>query len=103
MYRYFTDLDFRWAIQGGLKCCRFKSIRHKSFLLLSIRYAGSRFARHDSVRIKLRCNMRIEWNHKVPLTNQLSLGILDIDAYERAPERLQPSVFFKIFAIPYVC
>ena len=19
MYRYFTDLDFRWAIQGGLK------------------------------------------------------------------------------------
>ena len=47
--------------------------------------------------------MQIEWNHKVPPTNQLSLGVLDIDAYERAPERLQPSVFFKIFAIPYVC
>ena len=42
MYRYFTDLDFWWAIQGGWKCCQFESIwsnRHESFLLLSIRYA----------------------------------------------------------------
>ena len=104
MYRYFTDLDFRWAMQGGLKmlsirvdsiestrivridwslvprfkneegscivisqiltsgglcrvgwkCCRSKLIRsnqHESFPLLSIRHAGSRFARRDSVRI----------------------------------------------------
>ena len=48
MYRYLTDLDFRWAMQGGWKCCQFDSIRstrHESFPLLSIRHTGSRFAR----------------------------------------------------------
>ena len=46
--------------------------------LLSIRCAGSRFARCDSVRIELRCNVRIKSNRKVPQTNRLSLGVLDI-------------------------
>ena len=133
MYRYFTDLDFRWAMECGLKilsirvdsiestrivridwslwprfkseegscivisrilvsgglcrvdwkCCRFESFRsnrHESFPLLSIRHAGSRFARRDSVRIELRRNVRIESNRKVPQTNRLSLGVLDMDA-----------------------
>ena len=47
MYRYFTDLDFRWAIcRVGWKCCRFNLIwsnRHESFPLLSIRHTGSQF------------------------------------------------------------
>ena len=58
-----------------------RSNRHESFLLLSIRYAGSRFARCDSVRIKLRCNVQIESNRKVPQTNRLSLGVLDMDEF----------------------
>ena len=48
MCHYFTDLDFWWAMQGGVKML---SNRHESFLLLSIHHAGSRFARLDSVRI----------------------------------------------------
>ena len=44
MYHYFTDLDFRWAIHGGLKMLSIRSNRHESFLLLSIHHAGSRFA-----------------------------------------------------------
>ena len=76
MYRYFTDLNFRWAMQGGLKML---SNRHESFPLLSIRHAGSRFARCDSVRIELRRNVRIESNRKVPMMNRLSLGVLDMD------------------------
>ena len=82
MYCYFTDLDFQWAIQGGWKCCRFKSIRsnrHESFLLLLICHAGSRFGRRDSVRIELKRNMRIESNCKVPQMNRLCLGVLDMD------------------------
>ena len=59
MYRYFTDLDFRWAIQGGLKMLSIRSNRHESFPLLSIRHTGSRFPRRDSVRIELRRNVRI--------------------------------------------
>ena len=84
MYRYFTDLDFRWVIQGGLKMLSIRSNRHESFLLLSIRHAGSRFARRDSVRI--------ESNRKAPQTNQLSLGVLDMPVrdqweYPRKMER----------------
>ena len=56
-----------------------RSIRHELFPLLSIRHAGSRFARRDSVRIELRRNVRIESNRKVPQTNRLSLGVLDMD------------------------
>ena len=66
----------------GWKCCRFDSIRsnrHESFPLLSIRHAGSRFARRYSVRIESRRNMRIESNRKVLQTNRLSLGVLDMD------------------------
>ena len=52
---------------GGLcrmcwKCCWFDSIRsnrHKSFPQLSIRQAGSRFVRRDSVWIESRRNMQI--------------------------------------------
>ena len=72
MCHYFTDLDFWWAMQGGLKCW------HESFPLLLIRHAGSRFARRDSVRIELRRNVRIESNRKVPMMNRLSLGVLDM-------------------------
>ena len=43
---------------------------------MSIRYAGSRFARCDS---ELKCNVRIESNRKAPQTNRLSLGVLDMD------------------------
>ena len=63
---HFTDLDFRWAMQGGLKMLL---NRHESFPLLSIRHAESRFVRRDSMQIKLRCSMRIESNHKVPQRN----------------------------------
>ena len=59
MYRYFTDLDFRWAMQGGLKMS-IRWNRHKSFPLLSIRHTGSRFARRDSVRIESRRANRVE-------------------------------------------
>ena len=48
MYHYFTDLDFRWTMQGGLKMLSIllDSIKlNESFPLLSIRHAGSRFAR----------------------------------------------------------
>ena len=79
MYRYFTDLDFRWAMQGGLKMLSIRSNRHDSFPPLSIRCAGSRFARREFVQIQLRRNVRIEWNRKVPQTNRLSLGVLDMD------------------------
>ena len=54
MYRYFTDLDFWWALQGGLKMLSIRSNRHKSFPLLSIHHAGSQFARRDSMRTELR-------------------------------------------------
>ena len=50
MYHYFTDLDFRWAMQGGLKMLSIRSNRHESVPLLSIRDAGSRFARPDRLR-----------------------------------------------------
>ena len=79
MHRYFTDLDFRWAMQGGLKMLSIRSNRHESFPLLSIRHTGSRFARRDTVRIESRRNVRIESNRKVPLTNRLCLGVLDMD------------------------
>ena len=35
--------------------------------------------RGDSVRIELRRNVRIESNRKVPQTNRLTLGVLDMD------------------------
>ena len=35
--------------------------------------------RCDSVRIGSRRNVRIESNRKVPQTNRLSLGVLDMD------------------------
>ena len=31
------------------------------------------------MRIELRCNVRIESNRKMPLTNRLSLAVLDMD------------------------
>ena len=31
------------------------------------------------MRIELRCNVRIESSRKVPQTNRLSLGVLDMD------------------------
>ena len=68
----------------GWKCCRFESIRlnrHESFPLLTIRHAGSRFARRDSVRIELGRNVWIESNRKMPQTNWLSLGALDMDGW----------------------
>ena len=70
---------------AGWKCCWLELIQsnqHKLFPLLSIRHAGSRFARRDSVWIDLRRNMRIESNRKVPQTNQLSLGVLDMDGWK---------------------
>ena len=39
----------------------------------------SSYARRDSVRIESRRNVRIESNRKVPQTNRLSLGVLDMD------------------------
>ena len=60
MCLYFTDFDFRWTMQGGLKI---ESNRHESLPLLSIRHAGSRFARdttpYESSRV-LKCLRRIE-------------------------------------------
>ena len=39
---------------------------------------GSRFAKLDSVRIELRRNVQIESNRKVPQTDRLSFGVLDM-------------------------
>ena len=52
MYRYFTNLDFSWAMQGGLKMLLIQLNRHKSFPLLSIHHAGSQIARGDSMQIE---------------------------------------------------
>ena len=51
-------------------------------------HAGSRFARLDSVRIELRRNVRIESNRKVPQTNRLTLGVLDMDGEEGGVDSL---------------
>ena len=65
MYHYFTNLDFRWAMQGGLKMLLIQLNRHKSFPLLSIHHGGSQIARGDSMQIESRRNVRIESNCKV--------------------------------------
>ena len=84
---YFKDLDFRWAMQGGLK-------------MLSIQFDSTRFDWIDTNRfpccrfimpeVDLRdatpCQSsrdvhvtnRIELNRKVPWTNRLSLGVLEL-------------------------
>ena len=57
----------------GWKCCQFDLIRsnqHESFPLLSIRHAGSQFARRDSVRIESRRNVRIESNRALDESTQ---------------------------------
>ena len=66
MYHYFTDLDFRWTIQGGLKMLsiRVDSMESTRIVsLLSIRHAGSRFALDatpcESSRV-VKCLIRIE-------------------------------------------
>ena len=59
MYRYFTDLDFQWAMKGGLEILSIRVDATESTRivpLLSIRHAGSQFARRNSVRIELRRN-----------------------------------------------
>ena len=35
MYHYFTDLDFRWAMQGGLKMVLIRSNRVESTRIIS--------------------------------------------------------------------
>ena len=62
-----------------LRANRVETNPHDSFPLLSIGHAGSRFARRDSVRVELRHNVQIESNCKVPQTNRLSLGVLEMD------------------------
>ena len=55
MCLYFTDFDFRWTMQGGLKMLSIRLIganQHESLPLLSICHAGSRFAR-DTTRCEL--------------------------------------------------
>ena len=89
MYRYFTDLDFWWAMQGGLKMLSIRLNRHESFPLLSIHHVGSRFARRDSMRTESRRSVWIKLNRKVPQTNQLSLGVLDMDGLNLGPPALQ--------------
>ena len=82
MYGYFTDLDFRWATQGGLKMLSIRLDSIKSTQIVSPvvnSSCRSRFARRDSVQIESRRNMQIESNRKLPWTSQLSLGILDMD------------------------
>ena len=76
MYRYFTDLDLRWAMQGGLKILLIQSNWHESFPLLPIRHAGTRLPRRDSMQTELRRNMRIKLNREVPQTNRRQLGCI---------------------------
>ena len=66
MYLYFTDLDFQWTMQGGLKMLSIRvdsmeSTRIVSLLL--IRHAGNRFAR-DATPCKssrvVKCHIRID-------------------------------------------
>ena len=97
-----------------------QSNQHESFLLLSICYAGSRFVRCNSVRIELSCNMRIESNRKVPQTNRLSLGVLDMDCRplmicknNLRNKRVTPildkerciknEIFFDLLYVSYIC
>ena len=60
------------------------------------------------MRIELRRNVRIELNRKVPQTNRLSLGVLDMDA-RFEPVLLYPeaSALTKrpphLHNLPYIC
>ena len=67
--RILTSGGLYRVVENDVDSSRFESIpsnQHKSFLLLSVRHAGSRFARCDTVQIELRCNVQIESNRKVP-------------------------------------
>ena len=79
MYHYFTDLDLRWTMQGGLK-------------MLSIRLDSTESTQIVSPVVNSSCQksictrrhpVRIESSCKVPLTNRLSLGVLDMDWMDR--------------------
>ena len=75
MYHYFTDLDFRWTVQGGLKMwpIQIDSIESTQIVspVVEMTCRKSICANRDSVRI--------ESNREVPQTNRLSLGVLDMD------------------------
>ena len=79
MYLYFTDFDFRWTMHGGLKMLSIRLNSIESTRIVSpVVDSSSRksvCARHNSVRI--------ESSRKVPQTNRLSLGILDMDENRR--------------------
>ena len=82
MYRCFTDLDFWWAMQGGLKMLpiRLDSIESTQIVSPVVDLSCQKsIARRESIRIKSRHNVRIKSNRKVPQTNHLSLGVLDMD------------------------
>ena len=80
MHRYFTDLVFLWAIQDGLKMLSIRLDLIESTRIVSpVVDSSCRKSRHDSVRIESRRNVGIESNRKVPQTNRLCLGVLDMD------------------------
>ena len=56
MYLYFTDLDFRWTMQGGLKML---SIRVDSIKLTRIVSPAVDLNRFESIRI-VKCLRRID-------------------------------------------
>ena len=78
MCLYFTDFDFRWTMQGGLK-------------MLSIRLDLIESTRIVTLVVDLSCwesicvrhFVRIKSSRKVPHTNWLSLGVLDIDVLKK--------------------
>ena len=75
MCLYFTDFDFWWTMQGGLKMLLIRLDLIESTQTVTPVVGSSCWksicARHDSVRIESSC--------KVPQTNQLSLGVLNMD------------------------
>ena len=75
MYHYFTDLDFRWTVQGRLKML---SIRLDSIELTQIISPVVESTCRKSICAN-RDSVRIDSNREVPQTNQLGLGVLDMD------------------------
>ena len=95
MYRYFTDLDFRWAMQGGLKMLSIRVDAIESTRIVSPVVDSSCRKSICETRLcksTLRRNMRIESTRKVPQTNRLSLGVLDMDENVQTKPSLRQNI-----------
>ena len=72
------------------------------------------------MRIELRCNVQIESNRKLPQTNRLSMGVLDMDCcpltickknlHNKRVTRIldkerciENEIFFNLLYVSYIC